>query len=154
YNPKKLDTDQWIAAAKAAGANYAVFTATHFNGFMQWQSDIYPYGLKQAKWENGQGDIVEDFVHSCRRADIKPYIYLSTHRNAYWEVWDYYVNWGKGKGTPKQQEFNEVAEQMVEELCSKYGPLVQIWFDAGTKLPDEGGPDILPIFNKYQPDSV
>ena len=21
-------------------------TATHFNGFLQWQSDLYPYGLK------------------------------------------------------------------------------------------------------------
>lgn len=41
YNPVKLDTDQWIEAAKAAGARYAVFTATHFNGFMQWQSDLY-----------------------------------------------------------------------------------------------------------------
>jgi len=47
YHPTKLDTDQWIDAAKAAGAGYAVFTATHFNGFMQWQSDLYPYGLKQ-----------------------------------------------------------------------------------------------------------
>ena len=39
YNPEALDTDAWIAAAKAAGARYAVFTATHFNGFLQWQSD-------------------------------------------------------------------------------------------------------------------
>lgn len=154
YNPRKLDTDQWIEAAKAVGAKYAVFTATHFNGFMQWQSDIYPYGLKQAKWKNGKGDIVGDFVDSCRKAGIKPGIYLSTHRNAYWQLWDYYVEWGKGKGTKKQEEFNRAAERMVEELCSRYGPLVQIWFDAGTKLPREGGPDILPIFNKYQPHSI
>ena len=53
YNPTDLDTDQWIEAAKAAGARYAVFTATHFNGFMQWQSDLYPYGLKQAAWRGG-----------------------------------------------------------------------------------------------------
>jgi alpha-L-fucosidase len=154
YNPKKLDTDQWIEAAKAAGAKYAIFTATHFNGFLQWQSEAYPYGLKQAKWRNGKGDIIGDFINSCHKAGIKPGIYLSTHRNAYWQLWDYYVDWGKGKGTKKQEEFNRVAEKMVEELCSKYGPLVEIWFDAGTKLPHEGGPDVLPIFNKYQPDSV
>ena len=34
YSPTKLDTDQWLEAAKGAGAMYAVFTATHFNGFM------------------------------------------------------------------------------------------------------------------------
>lgn len=154
YNPEKLDTDQWIEAAKAAGAKYAVFTATHFNGFLQWQSDIYPYGLKQAKWRNGKGDIVSDFINSCHKAGIKPGIYLSTHRNAYWQLWDYYVDWGTGKRTKKQQEFNRAAEKMVEELCSKYGPLIQIWFDAGTKLPHEGGPDVLPVFDKHQPDSV
>lgn len=154
YNPEKLDTDQWIQAAKDAGAGYAVFTATHFCGFMQWQSDLYPYGLKQAKWRNGKGDIVEDFVRSCHKAGIKPAIYLSTHRNAYWHVDNHYVNWGKGKGTKKQEEFNRVAEQMVKELCSRYGPLIEIWFDAGVKTPAEGGPDVLPIVEQYQPSTV
>lgn len=154
YNPEKLDTDQWIEAAKAAGASYAIFTATHFNGFLQWQSNAYPYGLKQASWKNGKGDIVGDFILSCQKAGIKPGIYLSTHRNAYWTLWDYYVNWGEGRGTAKQKEFNHAAEMMVEELCANYGPLIQIWFDAGTKLPHEGGPDVLPLFNKYQPRSA
>ncbi|MEN8228774.1 MAG: alpha-L-fucosidase [Bacteroidota bacterium] len=154
YNPEELDTDQWIEAARDAGAKYAIVTATHFNGFMQWQSDLYPYGLKQAAWRDGKGDIVKDFVESCRRAGIKPGIYFSTHRNIYWTVWGHYVDWGEGKGTPRQEEFNRVAEKMAEELWSRYGPLVQCWFDAGTKLPHEGGPDVIPLFDKYQPGSV
>jgi len=154
YNPTRLDTDQWIEAAKAAGAKYAVFTATHFSGFMQWQSDLYPYGLKQAAWRDGKGDVVGDFVNSCRRAGIKPGIYYSTHRNAYQTVWGHYVDWGKGRGTEKQKAYNHIAEKQLEELCSRYGDLVQIWFDAGVKLPHEGGPDVLPIFAKYQPNSV
>ncbi len=154
YNPTKLDTDQWIEGAKAAGAKYAIFTATHFNGFMQWQSDLYPYGLKQTKWRDGRGDVVADFVESCRKADILPGIYFSTHRNVFWQVWGHYVDWGKGKGTEAQAKFNRVAEGMTEELCSRYGPLVQIWYDAGAKAPFEGGPDVLPIFEKHQPDSV
>ena len=85
---------------------------------------------------------------------IKPGIYFSTHRNVYWTVWGHYVDWGKGRGTEKQQEFNRVAERMTEELCSRYGPLVQIWYDAGVKSPAEGGPDVLPIFEKHQPRSV
>lgn len=154
YNPQKLDTDQWIKAASAAGAKYAIFTGTHFNGFLQWQSDAYPYGLKQAKWKNGKGDVFGDFVKSCHKANIRPGVYISTHRNGYWDLWDYYVEGGKGKGTKRQEEFNHAAEAMVEEICSNYGPLIQIWFDAGTKLPGEGGPDVLPIFDKYQPNSV
>jgi len=154
YNPTKLDTDQWIEAAKAAGAKYAVFTATHFNGFLQWQSDLYPYGLKQTAWRGGKGDVVGDFVESCRKADIQPGIYFSTHRNVYWQVWGHYVDWGKGTGTDRQAKFNRVAEKMTEEMCSRYGPLVQIWYDAGVKTPQQGGPDVLPIFEKHQPNSV
>jgi alpha-L-fucosidase len=154
YNPAKLDTDQWIEAAKAFGAKYAVFTATHFNGFMQWQSDLYPYGLKQAPWRNGKGDIVRDFIESCHKADILPGIYFSTHRNAYQTVWGHYVNWGRGRGTEQQRVYNRIAEKQTEELCSRYGPLVQIWYDAGVKTPEQGGPDVLPIFDKHQPDSV
>jgi len=154
YNPSKLDTDQWVHAAKAAGAKYAVFTATHFNGFMQWQSDLYPYGVKQAAWRNGKGDVVGDFVDSCRKADILPGIYMSTHRNVYQTVWGHYVNWGKGRGTPEQEAYNRIAEKQVEELCSRYGKLLQIWFDAGVMTPEQGGPDVLPVFEKYQPDSV
>lgn len=154
YNPSKLDTDQWLRTAKEAGASYAVFTATHFGGFLQWQSDLYPYGLKQAKWKNGKGDIVADFIKSCYKYNIKPGLYLSTHRNAYWQVDNHYVDWGKGKDTPQQKAFNHVSEEMTEELCSRYGRLLEIWFDAGVKTPSEGGPDVLPIFEKYQPNGL
>lgn len=154
YQPHKLDTDEWLAAAKAAGAGYAIFTATHFNGFMQWQSDAYPYGLKQTSWRQGKGDVVADFVASCRKVGIKPGIFFSVHRNVYHQVWGHYVDWGKGRGTAAQEKFNRIAEKMMHEICSRYGPLVQIWFDAGTKTPAEGGPDMIPIFDKYQPHSV
>ena len=42
FNPVHLDTDQWIRAAKAAGAKFAVLTATHETGFGLWQSDVNP----------------------------------------------------------------------------------------------------------------
>ncbi|MCX5677105.1 MAG: alpha-L-fucosidase [Planctomycetota bacterium] len=154
YNPAKLDTDQWLEAAKAAGAKYAIFTATHFNGFMQWQSDLYPYGLKQTRWRDGKGDVVADFVASCRKHKIEPGVYLSCHRNVYQHVWGYYVDWGKGRGTPAQESFNRIAEKMTGELCSRYGPLLELWYDAGVKTPAEGGPDVPPIVEKHQPDIV
>ena len=42
FNPTKLNTDQWVEAAKAAGCKFAVLTATHETGFGLWQSDINP----------------------------------------------------------------------------------------------------------------
>jgi len=152
YRPEKLDIDQWVAAAKAMGAGYAVFTATHFNGFLQWQSDAYAYGVRQAAWRGGKADLVRDFVESCRRAGIRPGIYLSCFRNAYWKVDRYRVNYGKGG--ERQAEFARTCERMVEQLCSRYGPLVQIWFDAGLISPEDGGPNVLPIVDKHQPNMV
>jgi alpha-L-fucosidase len=152
YHPTKLDTDQWIEAAQAMGARYAILTATHFNGFLQWQSDLYPYGVKQAAWKNGKGDLVKEFIESCHKYGIQPGLYMSCFRNAYWKVDQYKVNYGKGG--PKQQEFAKTCEKMVKELCSRYGELFQIWFDAGLILPEEGGPDVLPIVDTYQPNMV
>ncbi|MCD8063108.1 MAG: alpha-L-fucosidase [Akkermansia sp.] len=73
FNPTRLDTDQWL---KAAGAKFAILTATHETGFGLWQSDANPYCLKAVKWRDGQGDIVRDFVTSCRKYGIQPGIYI------------------------------------------------------------------------------
>ncbi len=59
------------------GCGYAVFTATRFNGFMQWQSDLYPYGLKQTSWRANKADVFGDFVESCHKYGIAPGVYLS-----------------------------------------------------------------------------
>jgi len=152
YNPERLDTDQWLAAATALGARYAIFTATHFNGFLQWQSDVYDYGVKQTPWRGGKGDVVRDFVESCRRCGVKPGLYMSCFRNAWHGVDRYRV--GYGEGGAGQAQFARTCERMVEELCSRYGELIQIWFDAGLIAPEEGGPEVLPIVDKHQPDLV
>jgi len=154
YNPTKLDTDKWVALATAAGAKYALFTATHFSGFMQWQSDAYPYGLKQSAWRGGKGDVVGDFVTSCRKADVLPGVFFSTHRNVYQTLWGHYVNWGKGKGTPEQAKYNRIAEKQFAELTGNYGEIFHVWFDAGNKTPEEGGGNLLPVFEKNQPNGI
>ena len=155
YNPTDLDTDQWMEAAKAIGAKYAVFVAKHCSGFLQWQSDVYPYGVKQSKWRNGKGDVVGDFVKSCHKYGIKPGIYASVTANGYWEVDNPgLVNRGKGDDPEKQAEYARVCEQMLTELWSQYGELTEVWFDGGALPPEEGGPDMIPIFQKLQPNAI
>jgi alpha-L-fucosidase len=155
YNPKKLDTDQWMEAAQAMGAKYAVFVAKHCSGFLQWQSDLYPYGVKQSSWRNGKGDVVLDFVESCRKYKIKPGIYASVTANGFLEVDNPgLINRGKG-GTPAQQaEYVRTCERMLTELWSRYGDLFEIWFDGGALPVEKGGPDLVPIFQKHQPQAI
>ncbi len=150
FNPEKLNTDQWLESAKLLGAKYAVLVAKHCSGFLTWQSDLYPYGVKQATWRNGKGDIVRDFIKSCEKYEIRSGIYASVSANAYWEVDKGLVNQGKGGNNKKQKSYAQMCEQMLTELWSKYGKLFEIWFDGGALPKDEGGPDLIPLVEKYQ----
>lgn len=154
YNPARLDTDQWLEAAKAMGARYAILTATHHTGFLQWQSNAYDYGLKQCKWGGGKADLVRDFVNSCRKYGVAPGIYVGIRFNARWQVYGYKVNAGKGGDEARRKQYMRVCEKMVEELCTRYGPLCEMWFDGGVISPEQGGPDLLPIVDKHQPNMV
>ena len=155
YNPVELDTDQWMEAAKAIGAKYAVFVAKHCSGFLQWQTDIYPYGVKQTKWRNGKGDVVRDFVESCHKYNIKPGIYASVTANGYLEVDNPgLINRGKGGDQEKQAKYAKICEQMLTELWSNYGELTEVWFDGGALPPKQGGPDMIPLLKKLQPNAI
>ena len=154
FDPKKLDTDQWIRAAREAGAKFAILTATHETGFALYQSDVNPYSLKAVKWRDGKGDIVKDFVESCRKYDIKPGIYVGIRWNSFFGVHDFKVN-GEGDFQKNRQEwYKKMCEEMVTELCTRYGELFEIWFDGGADHPDNGAPDVLSIVKKYQPDCL
>ncbi|MEN6426395.1 MAG: alpha-L-fucosidase [Phycisphaerales bacterium] len=155
YNPARLDTDQWMEAAKAMGARYAVLVAKHCSGFLQWQSDLYPYGVKQSPWRNGKGDVVGDFVKSCRKYGIRPGLYASVSANGYLEVDNPgLVNRGRGGDPAAQARYVKICEQMLTELWSRYGELFEIWFDGGAMPVDKGGPDLVPIYQKHQPDAI
>ncbi len=154
FNPQKLDTDQWIKAAKAAGIKIAILTATHETGFALYQSDVNPYCMKALKYQDGKGDIVRDFVNSCRKYGIKPGIYIGIRWNSFYGIHDFKVNGDNAFAENRQQHYNRICEGMVEELCSRYGELAIVWFDGGAHGPEQGGPDILPIFEKYQPNCL
>ncbi len=154
FNPEKLDTDQWIKAVKDMGAKFAILTATHETGFALYQSDINPYCLKAVKWRNGKGDIVKDFVNSCRKYGIKPGIYIGIRWSSFLGVFNFKVN-GEGEFRENRQRFyNHMVEGMVKELCTRYGDLFEIWFDGGADHPDNGAPDVLPVVQQYQPDCL
>lgn len=151
FNPEHLDTDQWVLAARNAGAKFAVLTATHETGFALYQSDVNPYCLKAVKWRDGKGDIVRDFVNSCRKYGLIPGIYVGIRWNSLYGIHNFKAE-GEGEfARNRQLWYKHLCEGMVEELCSRYGDLFMIWFDGGADDPAGDGPDVLPIVTKYQP---
>ncbi|QDH81548.1 alpha-L-fucosidase [Echinicola soli] len=154
FNPEALDTDQWVRAAKGMGAKIAMLTATHETGFALYQSDVNPYCMKALKWQDGKGDIVQDFVTSCRKYGIKPGIYIGIRWNSFYGIHDFEVSGQDEFAKNRQAHYNRMCEGMVEELTSKYGELAIIWFDGGAHGPAQGGPDVQGIVESNQPNAL
>ncbi len=154
FNPPRLDTDQWLKTARALGAKYAVFTAKHSSGFLMWQSDLYPFGIKQAPWEDGQGDVVKDFVKSCRKYGIQPGLYCSAGGHSYWNLHHSPVVYlhGQISGSPEAVDaFLNMDLQMYASLFKDAGPISYLWLDGGV---DPFGNRIIPIIEKYESHAV
>ena len=52
------------------------------------------------------------------------------------------------------QEYVKNVEAQVTELWSEYGDLFEIWFDGGVIPVEKGGPNLVPILQKYQPNAI
>ena len=74
FNPKNYHPDKWMAAAKAAGFNYAVLTTKHHDGYALWDSDVAKIGVRQ--YLNGR-DLVKPYVEACRKSGVKVGFYYS-----------------------------------------------------------------------------
>lgn len=147
FNPSKLNTDQWILAAKAAGAKYAVLTAKHGTGFALWHTAANDYHAGNSPVRI---DVLREFIKSCKKYDIKPGIYYNTNMNTYY---------GAGY-TPlsdeKRLEYNAIVYKQLSELWCNYGKLFEIWFDGGVMSNAKTGiaDKIMNLLKSYQPDAV
>lgn len=152
FNPSDLNTDQWLETASKLGAKYAVLVAKHCSGFSLWPTEAHDYSVKNSPWKEGKGDVVADFIASCKKFGIKPGIYASTTANGYL----YVDNPGIVQpGSPvTQQEYNKIVVTQLTELWSNYGELFEIWFDGGVLSPKEGGADVLSLVQQLQPNAV
>lgn len=150
FNPTKLNTDDWIRAAKEMGARYAILVAKHTSGFALWPTKAYAYNVSNTPWKGGKGDIVKDFIASCKKYGILPGIYCSYAANAYFNVDGGKVLSGIASDLAK---YNTVYKTMVSELWGgkKYGngKLFEIWFDGGIPEVASGGPDLASLVDKY-----
>ena len=152
FAPTSLDTDQWIATAKAGGAKYAILVAKHGTGFSLWPTEAHGFSVKHSSWKSGRGDIVGDFIASCAKYGLRPGLYYHCGCNGYCQV--------DNPGRPvsgrvqDQQRYNHIVEQQLTELWTRYGKLFEIWFDGGTLLTELGGPSVAPLLRTYQPQAV
>jgi alpha-L-fucosidase len=150
FNPQHYDTDQWVRSLRDAGFKIAILTVSHETGFYLHQSDATPYCMKALKWKDGKGDVLKDFKASCEKYGILPGVYIGIRWNSYYGIYDFKVQGEGDFAVNRQKHYNDMVERIVAEIFSRYGDWAMVWFDGGAHGPEQGGPDVLSVFEKYQ----
>ena len=118
FDPRELDCEQWVRTAKEAGATYAIFTAKHHDGFALWQSKYSNYGVANAPWKDGKGDVVREFTDACRKYGLKVGLYYSP------------AQWGEfAIKFENEREYDDYFINQISELLGNYGKIDYLWFD-------------------------
>ena len=142
FNPTQLDAEQWLRAAKAAGAKYAVLVAKHHDGFCLWPTKHTTYGVKSSPWENGNGDVVKRVSDAAHKLGMKFGVYLSP--------WDRHEPRYKNSS-----EYDDYYAAQLDELTSHYGNLVEFWLDgAGSAGHVYNFPRIIETLRIKQPNTL
>jgi alpha-L-fucosidase len=112
-NPTKLDATQWMTTLRDAGFRQATLSAKHHDGFCLWPSECCDYSVAASPWQDGQGDVVRQFVDAAHQAGIGVGLALSPldrHDPTF--------------GTPA---YAAVFECQLTELLNNYGNLDELW---------------------------
>jgi len=95
FNPTALDCGQWVRTIKKAGFAGAILVVKFTDGFCSWPSEYTTFDVASSNWRDGKGDVVKEFVDSCRVYGIKPGVYISPidfHSEKLGNYYQYYVN--------------------------------------------------------------
>ena len=116
FCPENLDCEDWILAAKEAGATYSVLTAKHHDGFSLWPSAYSSYSIADTPWKDGRGDVIRDYVDACRKHGIKVGLYYSP---AQWG--------GSAIKFSNEKEYDDYFINQITELLTNYGRIDYLW---------------------------
>jgi alpha-L-fucosidase len=142
FNPTHVDTDQWMRAASAGGAKYAVLVAKHHDGFALFPSKHTDYSVKASPWMDGKGDLVRLASDSAHKAGLGFGVYLSP--------WDRHDS-----RYPDPKAYDKYYLSQLTELASHYGPLTEFWLDgAGSEGRTYDFDKIVQELRTYQPNTL
>ena len=143
FLPTALDVRQWAETARDAGASHIILTAKHHDGFCLWPTATTDYSVASSPWRDGHGDVVGELAAACREIGLGLGLYLSP-----WDRHD--PDWA---GDPAAYDARYL--QQLTELCTQYGPLVEVWFDgAGSETHPYDWDAIMRIVEEHQPDAM
>ena len=154
FNPVRFQPDEWARLAEEGGFKYLIFTTKHHDGFCMWDTQYSDYKItgQDCPFHKHQyADICEHLFEAFRRRGIGIIPYFS---KADWHVASYWAShmergdftWRGPSYNPEEnpelwEEFVQFTHNQLLELCTKYGKIDGLWFDAGWVC-EKSGQDI------------
>jgi alpha-L-fucosidase len=145
-NPASLDVRQWVDVAESMRARYIIFVAKHVGGFCMWPTETTRYSIAGTPWREGKGDVCGDLAEECRRRNMPLGFYVSPRDDHFGAA-----EGGRARSDmPAHQAlYDRVYKRQLTELLTRYGELVEVWFDGSAN-----GRLVAPLIKKHQPDAM
>ena len=122
FLPEPGCAEEWVATAKAAGANYMVLTTRHHEGFCLFDSKVSDFTSVKL---GPKRDIVREYVDAARKAGL--------HVGFYYSLLDWrFPGYFEPEKYPESKDalVKQVHEQ-VRELMTNYGKIEILEYDGG-----------------------
>jgi alpha-L-fucosidase len=160
FDPQGFDAREWARLAKDAGAEYAVLTAKHHDGFAMFHTQYSDFSIAHSPFK---GDIVREWVEAMREARLRVGLYFSLidwHHPDYPAWRDEHRPYMPGRWPrPTDEQWERYIEFMfgqVRELLTNYGAIDLIWFDGQwERTPEQWrARELAAMIRELQPDIV
>jgi alpha-L-fucosidase len=130
WNPYRFDPDEWLDLMEETGMRYLCITAKHCDGFCLWDTKQTDFNTMNTPFGK---DIIRMVADACHRRNIPLCLYYSI---VDWNNPNY-PNQGRPHelqpqthDSPDQARYVEFVRKQVRELCSNYGEICGVWWDA------------------------
>jgi len=149
FNPTEFDAEAIVKLARESGVKYIVFVTRHHDGFCMFDTKLTDYNIMRTPFGR---DIVGELAAACREQGVALGLYDSV---CDWWHPDFPLGSPKGftrKPNPDFDRYERYFTDQVEELMTKYGPLLTLWFDWPQEFGLDRGLRVLHKVRKLQPD--
>ncbi len=137
FTGKNFNASKLAQLAKQSGAQYAVLTSRHHDGFCLWDSQVSDLTSINTP---AKRDFIAEYVDAFRQAGLKVGIYYSpmdwswgTYNMDLPEedplAWQNFVEKGPEYDSGAWKRFRKYVHEQVWELMSNYGKIDLLWYD-------------------------
>ena len=149
FNPVDFDAGAIVKLAKDAGMKYIIITSKHHDGFAMYDSDFCDFNIVDAT--PFARDPMKELAMACKKEDIGFGFYYSQSQD--WTT-------PGGRNGPKTDQngdtvsfdeyFHKKCLPQVDEITSRYGDIVLIWFDTPGGIPKEYAEELMDLVHRNQ----